>query len=814
MERIQRRLESRPASSESSTSRSMSPSSPAPSSQEFTPARMISSPSNAAIRSKIQSRIEALQRQGVGRPDRSSSPNRDPFKRVESPSEMQIPKSSTITCEALASYMAKRGGSKLTILFIDLRPRDEFQKGHLNSENVVCIEPVALRRGVSADQIEESLVLSPRHEQELFARRNQFDLLVYYDWESRVNTYLGGPVLDEQQVLLRNISAALNEYGGWRKPLKHLPRMLVGGLLAWQKFAASTSITPLRKPISILPVSTPALQQPRKKPVPAASISSTHSTSPVSSELNLEEEVKWLSSLKDQDVELVSADNESPDLKRRNRQVVLTPTDQYARNVMEFFQRFPDPAAPQSMTKPQEELQSSSSVNFSRPALAVAKPLKMSIDIPPNIPPDSLQRRGAFVDHPFHGFTEVNDPNYLAPTPTKTISPAFPTPNAVAVKTPIDQPTTLSPPTRALESERSTSIGSQFSQLGPLSIGTTGLKNLGNTCFMNCILQCMSGTVPLARYHLDGSYRQHIIRNNPLGTQGQVPDVFAKLIRAMWDDAYTFISPVTFKDTVGKFRPEFKNGEQQDAQEFLAFLLDSLHEDLNRNATKPKLKDLSEEEEARRERMPIEVVSEIEWARYLHSNNSIIVSLFQGQFRSRLQCTVCEYTSTTYNAFMYLSLPIPAERATDRVTLQQCVDAFVAEEVLEGDDAWHCPRCRKPRRATKRLTISKLPPILIVHLKRFLFKGPWRDKLNSSVDLPLRDLDFTRYIPPAIVERQRKRDNAASVTFSYDLYAISNHYGGLNGGHYTANVRNGYKGVWNVFDDSRVSVIDDHNIVV
>ena len=768
---------------------------------------MKSSPANAAIRSKIQSRIEALQKQGVGRPDRTPhTPPSNGEPRTESPSETQIPKSSTITCEALVSYMAKKGDSKVSILFIDMRPREEFQKGHLNGENVVCLEPVALRSGITADQIEESLVLSPRHEQELFARRNQFDLVVYYDSESRVNTYLGGPVLDEQQVILRNLSAALNEYAGWRKPLKHLPRMLIGGLLAWQKYAASTSLTALRKPLSVLRTAAP-MQQPRKKPVPTPNIS------PASSQLNLEEEEKWLSSLKDQDVELVSADPDSPDLKRRNRQVVLTPTDQYARNVMEFFQRFPDPSAPQSMVKP-PEVQQQSQVNFSRPALSVIPPPKLNIKVPPRIPPEGLQRRGAFVDHPFHGFTEVNDPDYLAPTPTKTNSPAAASPTALADRTAIDQPTTLSPPTRALESEQSTSIGSQFSQLGPLSIGTTGLKNLGNTCFMNCILQCMSGTVPLARYFLDGSYRQHIIRNNPLGTQGQVPDVFAKLIRAMWDDAYTFISPVTFKETVGKFRPEFKNGEQQDAQEFLAFLLDSLHEDLNRNATKPKLKDLSEEEEARRERMPIEVVSEIEWARYLHSNNSIIVSLFQGQFRSRLQCTVCENTSTTYNAFMYLSLPIPAEKATDRVTLKQCVDAFVAEEILEGDDAWHCPRCNKPRRATKRLTISKLPPILIVHLKRFLFKGPWRDKLNSTVDLPLRDLDFTRYIPPAIVERQRQRDKATRVVYSYDLYAISNHYGGLNGGHYTANVRNGYKGVWNVFDDSRVSVIDDQNIVV
>lgn len=73
-------------------------------------------------------------------------------------------------------------------------------------------------------------------------------------------------------------------------------------------------------------------------------------------------------------------------------------------------------------------------------------------------------------------------------------------------------------------------------------------------------------------------------------------------------------------------------------------------------------------------------------------NASVIVSLFQGQYRSRLSCLTCKTTSTTYNTFMSLSLPIPSKRAKlsgGGVTLYQCLDYFVKEEILEKSEAWY-----------------------------------------------------------------------------------------------------------------------------
>ncbi|KAI9092607.1 hypothetical protein DFS34DRAFT_583889 [Phlyctochytrium arcticum] len=351
------------------------------------------------------------------------------------------------------------------------------------------------------------------------------------------------------------------------------------------------------------------------------------------------------------------------------------------------------------------------------------------------------------------------------------------------------------------------------SQFGSSFMGMAGLKNLGNSCFMNSVIQCVGGTVPLARYFLDGSYRKHINRKNPLGTRGEVADSFAELVKTMWSGQEAVITPKKFKEIIGTHHPSFRGNEQQDSQEFLAFLLDSLHEDLNvaRVGTIPPDKESDEDEE----NIPDEILLEKAWAKYRSRNWSIIVDLFQGILRNRLQCLTCGKTSTTFNPVMYFTLPIPERNQVGKkggaVYLQECLDKYVEEEIMEGDNAWKCPRCKVLRRSTKQLTIARLPVILLVHLKRFYYQGPFRNRIDTYVEFPLGSLDLTRF-----VTQQRSNTHAASQEpFVYDLYGVSNHFGGLNGGHYTAQVKNGYKNnAWFNFDDSRISPADENSIKV
>lgn len=158
-----------------------------------------------------------------------------------------------------------------------------------------------------------------------------------------------------------------------------------------------------------------------------------------------------------------------------------------------------------------------------------------------------------------------------------------------------------------------------------------------------------------------GTYRKHINVNNVLGTKGQLANTICQLFQVLWSESYQFVSPVSFRvcyhlraasvqrtnlegfrqDAICHFAPQFRGTEQHDSQEFLAFLLDGLHEDLNMVKVKPKPIEFTPEREEALETLPTKVASEKEWDIYLMRDNSLIVQWFQGQYRSRLQCLTC-----------------------------------------------------------------------------------------------------------------------------------------------------------------------------
>jgi hypothetical protein len=104
----------------------------------------------------------------------------------------------------------------------------------------------------------------------------------------------------------------------------------------------------------------------------------------------------------------------------------------------------------------------------------------------------------------------------------------------------------------------------------------------------------------------------------------------------------------------------------------------------------------------------------------------------------------------------------------------------------------NCPRCRTLRKATKTLSLSRLPPVLLIHLKRFSFKGPFTDKIEKQVDFPLKNLDLTNYmlppLPPGVdrtgTQTYPPEDPRLQIPpYRYDLYAVTNHFGSLSSGH-------------------------------
>ncbi|XP_031094447.1 ubiquitin carboxyl-terminal hydrolase 9-like isoform X1 [Ipomoea triloba] len=183
--------------------------------------------------------------------------------------------------------------------------------------------------------------------------------------------------------------------------------------------------------------------------------------------------------------------------------------------------------------------------------------------------------------------------------------------------------------------------------------GLAGLQNLGNTCFMNSALQCLVHTPPLVEYFLQ-DYTDEINRHNPLGMHGELALAFGDLLRKLWSSGRTPVAPRVFKGKLGRFAPQFSGYNQHDSQELLAFLLDGLHEDLNRVKQKPYIE--SKDSEGR----PDEEVANEFWRYHKARNDSVIVDVSQGQYKSTLVCPDCNKISITFDPFMYLSLPLPS----------------------------------------------------------------------------------------------------------------------------------------------------------
>lgn len=196
--------------------------------------------------------------------------------------------------------------------------------------------------------------------------------------------------------------------------------------------------------------------------------------------------------------------------------------------------------------------------------------------------------------------------------------------------------------------------------------GLTGLLNLGNTCFMNSAIQCLVHTPEFARYFRE-DYHQEINWHNPLGMVGELAIAFGELLRKLWAPGRTPFAPRQFKAKLARFAPQFSGYNQHDSQELLAFLLDGLHEDLNRVKHKPYIK--SRDADGR----PDEEVADEYWANHIARNDSIIVDVCQGQYKSTLVCPVCKKISVTFDPFMYLSLPLqPTTSRTMTVTIFTC----------------------------------------------------------------------------------------------------------------------------------------------
>ena len=188
--------------------------------------------------------------------------------------------------------------------------------------------------------------------------------------------------------------------------------------------------------------------------------------------------------------------------------------------------------------------------------------------------------------------------------------------------------------------------------------GRCGGRNLGNTCYMNSSIACLSNCSELTSYFLseEYNYENEINEKTKQGTRGKLPRKWYELLKEYWLSNDSYGNPSSFKNTMGNFAPRFSGYGQQDSNEFMIFFLDFMNEDLNKNSEK-KYEEIKEQQSNEND---IDCAKRF-WNYFLHRNNSIITDLFTGLFKNCVSCE-CGYTSITYQPFNILQLPIPDEK--------------------------------------------------------------------------------------------------------------------------------------------------------
>ncbi|MEQ2276805.1 hypothetical protein XENORESO_010588, partial [Xenotaenia resolanae] len=280
-----------------------------------------------------------------------------------------------------------------------------------------------------------------------------------------------------------------------------------------------------------------------------------------------------------------------------------------------------------------------------------------------------------------------------------------------------------------------------------------------NECFLNAVVQCLSHTRVLRNYS------------------------FSQVLSGLWDvrEEDNVVNPRQFYSIFKEAVPYFSG---------YRFLLDKLHTEINR---RPYVKRTGKELEPTYVRFRISEEANAMWKKHLERDDSIIVDLFSGQLRSSLHCSVCSHYSNTFDVFCDLSLPIPKKSSRGEVSLQECLDLFSQEEKLDKENSPMCERCNRRTECSKRLSIQRFPQVIVIHLNRFTTSRWSISKSTVSVSFPLKNLDLGPYGP------------VDSGSVLYDLYAICNHAGTVNMGHYTACCldENG----WCFYNDSRKKLV-------
>eukprot|EP00850_Spirogloea_muscicola_P007586 SM000038S14399 [mRNA] locus=s38:788482:790069:- [translate_table: standard] len=294
------------------------------------------------------------------------------------------------------------------------------------------------------------------------------------------------------------------------------------------------------------------------------------------------------------------------------------------------------------------------------------------------------------------------------------------------------------------------------------------------------------------------------------GSDDLLTAAFGELVRRLWVAAPPSLAlrPSRLVASVQRHIPQFAGFRQHDSQEFLRALVGRLDEECAAASEAPGCPEPGGGDDGLAA-LPEAEQAGVHWERHQQRSASAIQDIFCGQLQSTVECGTCGRCSHCFDPFLDLSIPIPRLRgigaAIKRLSVIDCLDAFVAEERLDEDNAYLCSTCKSPQPATKRLSIFRPPRILVLHVKRISPVGVHSLRKDSSlVHFDLDGLDCRPFVSGSSPTK-------ASCP-QYDLFAVINHVGSLSSGHYTASCRNADDGKWYAYNDSKVATVPPGSI--